>query len=180
MVVIARHLMNYNKPTLQRYYIRLMLLIPIYSFCTYSMFILYPAAEFISMIRDLYEGYAIYSLYPLLLCSFITWLNQNEIIKQNSKTHTRTKGEMVRLTFLKDKLLYTYSYFIHSFMNIITKMKWNEIKWSRVEWIEITTTTSIPCAHRRVHSLMLMAAHCGGTHCMEHCIRDKMAKRIKV
>lgn len=64
---IYTHLKNYRKPNLQRFVVRLILIVPI--FATSSLIGLFslPAAFLIDLVRDLYEAFAIYCFFELLV-----------------------------------------------------------------------------------------------------------------
>jgi len=46
---------NYRKPLLQRYVIRILLMVPIYSLSSWSSIISLKAAMFVDPVRDIYE-----------------------------------------------------------------------------------------------------------------------------
>lgn len=64
---IYTHLKRYLKPHLQRHVIRLILIVPIYSTSSLIGLFSLPAAFLIDLIRDLYEAFAIYSFFELLV-----------------------------------------------------------------------------------------------------------------
>lgn len=66
LINVRKHCKNYNYPLQQRYIIRILFLIPVYSILTLCSLILYRHYTFWLMIRDFYEGYAVYSFYWLL------------------------------------------------------------------------------------------------------------------
>ncbi|PVH83383.1 DUF300-domain-containing protein [Cadophora sp. DSE1049] len=58
---------NYRKPLLQRYVIRILLMVPIYSLSSWSSIISLKAAMFVDPIRDIYEAFTIYTFFQLLI-----------------------------------------------------------------------------------------------------------------
>lgn len=64
---IYSHLKNYRKPHLQRFVVRLILIVPIYSTSSAIGLFSLPAAFLIDLIRDLYEAFAIYCFFELLV-----------------------------------------------------------------------------------------------------------------
>ncbi|CAG8971297.1 hypothetical protein HYALB_00001464 [Hymenoscyphus albidus] len=58
---------NYRKPLLQRYVIRILLMVPIYSISSWSSIISTTAALFLDPIRDVYEAFTIYTFFQLLI-----------------------------------------------------------------------------------------------------------------
>ncbi|KAN0104419.1 DUF300 domain containing protein [Hyaloscypha variabilis] len=58
---------NYRKPLLQRYVIRILLMVPIYSLSSWSSIVSLKAAMFVDPIRDVYEAFTIYTFFQLLI-----------------------------------------------------------------------------------------------------------------
>lgn len=58
---------NYRKPLLQRYVIRILLMVPIYSIASWSSIVSLKAAMFFDPIRDIYEAFTIYTFFQLLI-----------------------------------------------------------------------------------------------------------------
>ncbi|KAF7918367.1 uncharacterized protein EAE98_004262 [Botrytis deweyae] len=58
---------NYRKPLLQRYVIRILLMVPIYSISSWTSLVSREAAMFIDPIRDVYEAFTIYTFFQLLI-----------------------------------------------------------------------------------------------------------------
>ncbi|KAK3294759.1 organic solute transporter Ostalpha-domain-containing protein [Chaetomium fimeti] len=58
---------NYRKPLLQRYVVRILLMIPIYSVASWTSMVSRTAADFLSPIRDIYEAFTIYTFFQLLI-----------------------------------------------------------------------------------------------------------------
>ncbi|CZS92092.1 probable transmembrane protein 34 [Rhynchosporium agropyri] len=58
---------NYRKPLLQRYVVRILLMVPIYSLSSWSSIISLKAAMFVDPIRDIYEAFTIYTFFQLLI-----------------------------------------------------------------------------------------------------------------
>lgn len=58
---------NYRKPLLQRYVIRILLMVPIYSIASFTSMVSLTAAAFIDPIRDIYEAFTIYTFFQLLI-----------------------------------------------------------------------------------------------------------------
>ncbi|KFG84269.1 DUF300 domain protein [Metarhizium anisopliae] len=58
---------NYRKPLLQRYVVRILLMVPIYSIASFTSMVSLTAAAFIDPIRDIYEAFTIYTFFQLLI-----------------------------------------------------------------------------------------------------------------
>ncbi|KIW08947.1 uncharacterized protein PV09_00861 [Verruconis gallopava] len=58
---------NYRKPLLQRYVIRILLMVPIYSAASWASLISLRAAFWIDPFRDVYEAFTIYTFFQLLI-----------------------------------------------------------------------------------------------------------------
>ncbi|PWN37604.1 DUF300-domain-containing protein, partial [Meira miltonrushii] len=64
---INSQLRAYRKPVLQRYVVRLLLMVPIYSLSSMASLFSLQAAFIIDVIRDVYEGFVIWSFFSLLV-----------------------------------------------------------------------------------------------------------------
>ncbi|KAI1265742.1 DUF300-domain-containing protein [Xylariaceae sp. FL1019] len=58
---------NYRKPLLQRYVVRILLMVPIYSISSWASMVSLTAAAFLDPIRDIYEAFTIYTFFQLLI-----------------------------------------------------------------------------------------------------------------
>ena len=58
---------NYRKPLLQRYVVRILLMVPIYSIASWTSMISLKAASFLDPVRDIYEAFTIYTFFQLLI-----------------------------------------------------------------------------------------------------------------
>lgn len=58
---------NYRKPLLQRYVVRILLMVPIYSISSWVSLISFEAAKWLDPIRDVYEAFTIYTFFQLLI-----------------------------------------------------------------------------------------------------------------
>ncbi|KFY59597.1 hypothetical protein V496_05632 [Pseudogymnoascus sp. VKM F-4515 (FW-2607)] len=58
---------NYRKPLLQRYVVRILLMVPIYSISSWVSLVSLTAASFVDPIRDVYEAFTIYTFLQLLI-----------------------------------------------------------------------------------------------------------------
>jgi len=65
--LIYLHLKNYTKPQQQRYIIRILVMVPIYSVDTWLSLLFYKYSVFFDVVRDCYEAYVIFSLFQLLI-----------------------------------------------------------------------------------------------------------------
>lgn len=65
--LIWKQLKNYRKPTLQRYVVRLLLMVPIYSIASVISLYSLQLADIIDLFRDLYEAFVIYCFFNLLI-----------------------------------------------------------------------------------------------------------------
>ncbi|KAI0132133.1 organic solute transporter Ostalpha-domain-containing protein [Xylariales sp. AK1849] len=67
IVAIWFHFKNYRKPLLQRYVVRILLMVPIYSLSSWVSMVSTTAAQFLDPIRDIYEAFTIYTFFQLLI-----------------------------------------------------------------------------------------------------------------
>ncbi|KAF7548836.1 hypothetical protein G7046_g8534 [Stylonectria norvegica] len=58
---------NYRKPLLQRYVVRILIMVPIYSIASWTSMISLRAAAFLDPVRDIYEAFTIYTFFQLLI-----------------------------------------------------------------------------------------------------------------
>ncbi|KOS43659.1 hypothetical protein ACN38_g5435 [Penicillium nordicum] len=58
---------NYRKPLLQRYVVRILLMVPIFAVSSWTSIISLRAAQFLAPIRDIYEAFTIYTFFQLLI-----------------------------------------------------------------------------------------------------------------
>ncbi|KUJ06272.1 DUF300-domain-containing protein [Mollisia scopiformis] len=58
---------NYRKPLLQRYVVRILLMVPIYSISSWTALMSLRAAMFVDPVRDIYEAFTIYTFFQLLI-----------------------------------------------------------------------------------------------------------------
>lgn len=58
---------NYRKPLLQRYVIRILLMVPIYSIASWTSMVSLTTAAFLDPVRDIYEAFTIYTFFQLLI-----------------------------------------------------------------------------------------------------------------
>ncbi|KDN50853.1 DUF300-domain-containing protein, partial [Tilletiaria anomala UBC 951] len=65
--LIWKQLKNYRKPILQRYVVRLLVMVPIYSIASCISLFSLDAAFAIDLVRDLYEAFVIYCFFNLLV-----------------------------------------------------------------------------------------------------------------
>ncbi|EPS33689.1 hypothetical protein PDE_08651 [Penicillium oxalicum 114-2] len=66
-VSIWFQLKNYRKPLLQRYVVRILLMVPIYAASSWTSIVSLKAAQFLDPIRDIYEAFTIYTFFQLLI-----------------------------------------------------------------------------------------------------------------
>ena len=60
-------LKNYRKPLLQRYVIRILLMVPLYSIASFASLMSQDAAFYLDPLRDIYEAFTIYTFFQLLI-----------------------------------------------------------------------------------------------------------------
>ncbi|KAJ5460401.1 Transmembrane protein, partial [Penicillium daleae] len=60
-------LKNYRKPLLQRYVVRILLMVPIYAASSWTSIVSLKAAQFLDPVRDIYEAFTIYTFFQLLI-----------------------------------------------------------------------------------------------------------------
>ena len=70
VILIIQHLRNYTHPTLQRYAIRIILMVPVYAIDSYLSLLFTNAAFYINAMRDAYEAYVIYN-FVAMVCNII-------------------------------------------------------------------------------------------------------------
>ncbi|KAK3990032.1 organic solute transporter Ostalpha-domain-containing protein [Cladorrhinum sp. PSN332] len=58
---------NYRKPLLQRYVVRILLMVPIYSIASWASMVSRTAASILDPVRDIYEAFTIYIFFQLLI-----------------------------------------------------------------------------------------------------------------
>lgn len=66
-MAITRHLLNYTKPYLQRYIVRILLMVPIYSLNAWLAMIYPSSGIYLDSLRECYEAFVIYSFMKYLL-----------------------------------------------------------------------------------------------------------------
>ncbi|ELP94159.1 transmembrane protein, putative [Entamoeba invadens IP1] len=68
--LIFQHLLNYKQEFVQKFYVRILFMIPINAVVSYcQLFMLYENVVFVQLIRDLYEVYVVLTFYKLLMSS---------------------------------------------------------------------------------------------------------------
>ncbi|KAK6346862.1 hypothetical protein TWF696_009933 [Orbilia brochopaga] len=67
VISIWFQLKNYRKPLLQRYVVRILLMVPIYAITSWLSLKSLTAAFFLDPIRDIYEAFTIYTFFQLLI-----------------------------------------------------------------------------------------------------------------
>ncbi|KKZ60362.1 hypothetical protein EMCG_04920 [[Emmonsia] crescens] len=67
LISIWLQMKNYRKPLLQRYVVRILLMVPIYSISSWVSIISLKGSAFIVPIRDIYEAFTIYTFFQLLI-----------------------------------------------------------------------------------------------------------------
>ncbi|KAI9592777.1 organic solute transporter Ostalpha-domain-containing protein [Syncephalis fuscata] len=70
-ITIYRHAINYNKPSQQRYIIRILFFTPIYAISTLFSYLFYRKAFYIEAMGDLYEAILMGSFF-ILLCNYLS------------------------------------------------------------------------------------------------------------
>lgn len=67
IISLWTHLKQYRKPIMQRYVVRIMLMVPLYAIASWLSLLSFTAASFIDPIRDVYEAFVIYCFFNLLI-----------------------------------------------------------------------------------------------------------------
>ncbi|ORY82599.1 organic solute transporter Ostalpha-domain-containing protein, partial [Protomyces lactucae-debilis] len=67
IISLWTHLKQYRKPIMQRYVVRIMLMVPLYAIASWCSLLSFTAADFIDPIRDVYEAFVIYCFFNLLV-----------------------------------------------------------------------------------------------------------------
>ena len=65
--LIYKHLRNWTQPREQKYIVRLLLMVPIYSFDSWMSLRFRQAAVYLDLVRDSYEAYVLYCFFALLV-----------------------------------------------------------------------------------------------------------------
>jgi len=65
--LIYKHLRNYNEPRVQKYIVRIILMIPIYTIDSYLSLLFKDIALYFNVARDCYEAYVLYTFFRLLV-----------------------------------------------------------------------------------------------------------------
>lgn len=66
-LLVLQHLNNFQRPELQIYIIRIVLMAPFYSVTSYISLAAPSAASFLNTLRDIYESYTLFNFFNLLL-----------------------------------------------------------------------------------------------------------------
>jgi len=66
-VIIWKHLRNYNEPRVQKYIVRVVLMIPIYTIDSYLSLLFKDFALYFNVTRDCYEAYVLFMFFRLLV-----------------------------------------------------------------------------------------------------------------
>ncbi|KZZ97744.1 DUF300 domain-containing protein [Ascosphaera apis ARSEF 7405] len=67
IVSIWLQLKNYRKPLLQRYVVRILIIVPIFAVASYASIVSHTASDILDPIRDIYEAFTIYTFFQLLI-----------------------------------------------------------------------------------------------------------------
>lgn len=67
LVSIWLQLKNYRKPLLQRYVVRILIMVPIYAIASWTALWSLRLSEWVDPIRDIYEAFTIYTFFQLLI-----------------------------------------------------------------------------------------------------------------
>ncbi|KAL8382893.1 hypothetical protein RB595_006594 [Gaeumannomyces hyphopodioides] len=67
VISIWLQLKNYRKPLLQRYVVRILLMVPLYSISSWSSMVSLKLAAWFDPVRDIYEAFTIYTFFQLLI-----------------------------------------------------------------------------------------------------------------
>ncbi|KAF9290982.1 hypothetical protein BGZ68_005569 [Mortierella alpina] len=98
LVLIYRHLQYYTKPNQQRYIVRMLLMVPIYSITSWFSFVYVREAVYYETIRVLYEAFVIASFLILML----QYLGESrEDQKRALKKHRKTERWLFPMCCLK-------------------------------------------------------------------------------
>lgn len=67
LVTIWFHLKNYKRPDLQRYTIRIIMMVPIYSLSAWISLLSITSRKYLYLIREIYEAFVLYMFFCLLV-----------------------------------------------------------------------------------------------------------------
>ncbi len=94
LCLIVRHLRNYTQPKLQRHIVRILLMVPIYSLCSWLSLHYTEQALYFDLVRDCYEAYVIYQFFNLLIAFINTYEFEVESQMTESEDGSLELGEM--------------------------------------------------------------------------------------
>jgi len=75
-VLVYKHLFNYTQPNLQRYIVRILLMVPIYAIDSWISLLFIDISIYIDVLRDAYEAYVVYTFFTLL----IAYVNSSDLV----------------------------------------------------------------------------------------------------
>jgi len=81
--LIEKHLVNYNRPKIQKHIIRILFIVPIYSIDSWISFRFYRYGTYIDIVRDTYEAFVIYEF--VSLCQELLGGSEGAILCLQSK-----------------------------------------------------------------------------------------------
>lgn len=82
---ILQHALHYLRPYEQRHIMRLLAMIPIYTFTSFLSYVFYQHAIYYELVRDCYEAYAIASFFTLLCHYIAPNLHEQKVYLRNVK-----------------------------------------------------------------------------------------------
>lgn len=65
--LVYKHLMHYKHPRVQRYIVRIVLMVPVYACTSFLALVWHSASIYLDMVRDCYEAYVLYQFFALLV-----------------------------------------------------------------------------------------------------------------
>lgn len=86
--LILQHLRNYNKPSFQRYYVRIILMIPVYSIVSFLGYRYDNYSTYFELALDFYEAFVIASFFILILNMLGEQEGREKDVLSRGKRHT--------------------------------------------------------------------------------------------
>ncbi|POW15554.1 hypothetical protein PSTT_02117, partial [Puccinia striiformis] len=129
---IVQQLRNYRKPILQRFVVRILFMVPIYSISTLISLYSLDAAFFIDLIRDIYEAFVIYCFFGLLVEYLGGERSLLILIHGREATKTYNDGD------LKFSNGYTYVSLGYNFSVFILSWSLLDVYWSGLKTVQVS------------------------------------------
>lgn len=90
--LIYKHMRHYTQPHLQRYIVRILLMVPIYAVDSFLSFRFISLSLYFDLIRDAYEAYVIYNFFTLLV-AFVNTYDYETVRRKAALAAARAERE---------------------------------------------------------------------------------------